>query len=93
MGKQLKDYTKEEFAANKDNIQSLIIEQACDAATEKLENAHPDDEVTEIDPDGDGESTRYKEKFQVEFDRYYDEEYARLAVELSERSSDTETYI
>lgn len=77
--KELKDYKPEEFGANRDDINSLIMEQASDAASEKLTAAHPDTDVIEIDPDGDGEMTHYKEEFQDEFNGYYDEEYDRIA--------------
>lgn len=73
---------KKDYRLHKDEINSAIMEQASDIALERLEKAHPDDEVVEIDPDGDGESTRYKEQYQDEADRYYDEEYDRIAREM-----------
>lgn len=82
MEKQLKDYKKEEFADNKEEINALIGEIACDMAFEQLKQANPGKEVIEIDPYGDGVSTRYKEEFQDEFNRYYDEEEGRLATEI-----------
>ena len=73
---------KEDYKFHKDDINSDIMEQASDIATERLIKAHPDDEVTEIDPDGDGKITHFKEEYQDEFNQYYDEEYDRIAEEM-----------
>lgn len=76
---KLTDYKPETFKMNKDEINSLIIEQAVECAEAQLEAAHSGVEVTEIDPDGDGASTRYKAKYQQLFDELYDQEYDRRA--------------
>lgn len=87
--KNLKEYKPEEFGANKDVINSLIMEQASDCAAERLKEecnlpfealVEPDvedgDEVDEETP------TRYKEEYQGKFNELYDEEYARIANEI-----------
>lgn len=73
---------KEDYKDNKDDINSDIMERASDIASDRLDAAHPDDEVTEIIPGTDDGMTRYKEKYQDEFNDYYDEEYDRIACEM-----------
>jgi len=76
------DTPKKDYKEYKHDINSNIMEQASDIATERLIKAHPDDEVTEIDHNSDGESTHFKEKYQDEFNQYYDEEYSRIALKI-----------
>ena len=70
------------YRENKDEINSSIMELACDLATARLMNEHGQPFETFVEPDDpdDPESgTHYKDEFQDEFDRYYDEEYNRIA--------------
>lgn len=70
------------YRENKDSIHSSIMELACDLAAARLMNEHgqPFEAFVEPDDPDDPESgTHYKEEFQDEFDRYYDEEYNRIA--------------
>lgn len=70
------------YRENKDEINSSIMELACDLAAARLMNEHgqPFEAFVEPDDPDDPESgTHYKEAFQDEFDRYYDEEYDRVA--------------
>lgn len=70
------------YAENKDRINSSIMEIACDLAAARLMNAHqaPFEAFVEPDdPDDPDGGTRYKEEFQNEFDKYYGEEYERIA--------------
>ncbi|WP_418416326.1 hypothetical protein [Alistipes ihumii] len=71
------------YKENKDQINSSIMEVACDLATARLMNVHqaPFEAFVEPDDSDDPDSgTRYKEEFQDEFDKYYGEEYERVAV-------------
>lgn len=70
------------YKDNKDDINSSIMELACDLAAARLMNEHgqPFEAFVEPDDPDDPESgTHYKEEFQDEFDRYYDEQYDRIA--------------
>ncbi len=70
------------YKENKDRINSSIMEVACDLATARLMNVHqaPFEAFVEPDDSDDPDSgTRYKEEFQDEFDKYYGEEYERVA--------------
>lgn len=70
------------YAKNKDNINSSIMEIACDLAVARLMNAHQasfEAFVEPDDPDDPDSGTHYKKEFQSEYDKYYDEEYERLA--------------
>lgn len=86
---ELKDYKPEEFGTNRDNINSLIMEQASDRAVKRMEetNSLPFDAFVEPDV-AEGEvadestPTRYKEKFQEQYNQFYDEEYDRIAKEI-----------
>ena len=87
--KGLKDYRPDEFGANRDTINSLIMEQASDCAVKRMEEIHklPFEAFTEPDIE-EGETTnedtptRYKEEFQEEYNQLYDEEYDRIATEI-----------
>lgn len=87
--KKIKDYKPEEFRANKDTINSLIMEQASECTVKRMEEIHklPFEAFTELDIE-DGEDanedtpTRYKEEFQEEYNQLYDEEYDRIATEI-----------
>lgn len=87
--KALKDYRPAEFGANKDKINSLIMEQASDCAVERLKQTHDLPFEAFVEPDiEEGEEadentpTRYKEEFQDEYNELYDEEYERIAAEM-----------
>ncbi len=87
--KTLKEYIPAEFGKHRDEINSLIMEQATDFAAERMEKAHglPFEAFTEPDIEEDEEAdedtpTRYKEEYQDEFNEYYDEEYTRIACEM-----------
>lgn len=70
------------YRENKDEINSSIMELACDLAAARLMNEHGQPFKAFVEPDDpdDPESgTHYKDEFQDEFDRYYDEEYDRIA--------------
>lgn len=70
------------YKDNKDDINSSIMELACDLAAARLMNEHgqPFEAFVESDdPDDPEGGTHYKEEFQDEFDRYYDEQYDRIA--------------
>ena len=70
------------YKDNKDDINSSIMELACDLAAARLMNEHgqPFEAFVEADdPDDPEGGTHYKEEFQDEFDRYYDEQYDRIA--------------
>ena len=87
--KGLKDYRPDEFGANRDTINSLIMEQASDRAVKRMEDIHklPFEASTELGIDEGEEAnedtpTRYKEEFQEEYKQLYDEEYNRIATEI-----------
>lgn len=70
------------YAKNKDEINSSVMEIASDLAVGRMVDKYkqpfevfvePDDPD---DPDG---GTHYKEEFQDEYNRFYDEEYERVA--------------
>ena len=70
------------YKDRKDDINSSIMEIACDLAVGRLLNAHdaPFETFVEAnDPDDPDGGPHYKEVFQKEYDTYYDEEYARVA--------------
>lgn len=72
----------EYYRNHKDAINASIMEIACDLAVGRLLNAHdaPFETFVDADDHDDPDSgTRYKEGFQKEYDKYYDEEYARVA--------------
>lgn len=87
--KTLKDYRPYEFGANKDEINSLIMEQASDCAVERLKQTHDlpfeafaEPDIEEGEEADENTPTRYKEKFQDEYNELYDEEYERIAAEI-----------
>lgn len=87
--KKLKDYCPAEFGANRDEINSLIMEQASNCAVKRLEEMHNLPFEAFVEPDIDeGEeadensSTRYKEEYQDEYNAFYDDEYERIACEI-----------
>ena len=70
------------YKDNKDAINASIMKLACDLAVGRLVNAHGQPFEAFVEPDNldDPESgTHYKKEFHDEFNRYYDEEYARIA--------------
>lgn len=70
------------YKDNKDDINSSIMELACDLAAARLMNEHgqPFESFVEADdPDDPEGGTHYKKEFQDEFDRYYDEQYDCIA--------------
>lgn len=70
------------YKENKDEINSSIMEIATDLAAARLMNEHQapfENFVEPDDPDDPDGGTHYKEEFQVEFNRYCDEEYERVA--------------
>ena len=67
----------EYYRNHKDAINSSIMEIACDLAVGQLLNAHdaPFETFVEADdPDDPDSGTHYKEEFQKEYDKYYDED-------------------
>lgn len=78
------DYQRDDNEMNS----SVIIEQASERAALRLMKAHnkPFEEFVEPDEPDDPESgTHYKEEYQDEFDRYYDEEYDRCLNDAKQR--------
>lgn len=70
------------YKEHKDDINSSIMEIASDLAVARLKDTHdlPFEAFVEPeDPDEPDGCTRYKEEYQDEFNRCYDEEYNRLA--------------
>ena len=70
------------YKENKDEIKSSIMEIASDLAVARLVDKHqlPFDAFVEPeDPDDPESGTCYKEEYQDEYNRFYDEEYNRLA--------------
>lgn len=71
------------YKTHKDDINSSIMEIADELATARLKDAHnlPFEAFVEPeDPDNpDNNCTRFKDEYQDEFNRYYDEEYNRVA--------------
>lgn len=70
------------YKENKDGINSSIMEIASDLAVGRLVEKHgqPFEAFVEPDdPDDPDSGTHYKEEFQDEFNRFYDEEYERVA--------------
>lgn len=70
------------YRENKDEINSSIMEIASDLAVARLVDKHklPFDAFVEPeDPDDSDSGTCYKEEYQDEYNRFYDEEYNRLA--------------
>lgn len=70
------------YRENKDEINSSIMEIASDLAVARLVDKHqmPFDSFVELeDPDDPDSGTCYKEEYQDEYNRFYDEEYNRLA--------------
>lgn len=87
--KKLKNYKPEEFGTNRDEINSLIMEQASDCAVKRMEEANNLPFEAFVEPDiEEGEEadedtpTHYKAKYQEEYDQFYDEEYDRIATEI-----------
>ena len=87
--KDLNDYKPEELGVNKDEINSLIMEQASDCAIEKMVKANGLPFEAFVEPDieegeeaDDATPTRYKEEYQEQYNQRYDEEYDRIAAEL-----------
>lgn len=71
------------YKEHKDDINSSIMEIACDLAEARLAEKYgknPDELVEPENPDApDNGCVRYKEEYQDEFNRFYDEEYERVA--------------
>ena len=70
------------YKENKDEINSSIMEIASDLAIARLVDKHKlpfDAYVEPEDPDDPDSGTCYKEEYQDEYNRFYDEEYNRLA--------------
>lgn len=70
------------YKDHKDDINSSIMELACDLAAARLMNEHGQPFEAFIEPDDPDDpegGTHYKKEFQDEFDRYYDEQYDRIA--------------
>ena len=66
------------YKENKDKINSSIMEIASDLAVARLVDKHkqPFDAFVEPeDPDDPDSGTCYKEEYQNEYNRFYDEEY------------------
>lgn len=70
------------YAENKDRINSSIMEIASDLAVGCMVDKYkqPFEAFVEPDdPDDPDSGTHYKEEFQDEYDKFYDEEYERVA--------------
>ncbi len=70
------------YAKNKDRINSSIMEIASDLAVGRMVDKYkqPFEAFVEPDdPDDPDSGTHYKEEFQDEYDKFYDEEYERVA--------------
>lgn len=70
------------YKENKDDINSSIMGIASDLAVARLVDKHQmpfDSFVEPEDPDDPDSGTCYKEEYQDEYNRFYDEEYNRLA--------------
>ena len=67
------------YQENKDDINSSIMEIASDLAVGRLVDKYKQPFEAFIDPDDPDSSTHYKEEFQDEYNRFYDEEYDRVA--------------
>lgn len=71
------------YKEKKDDINSSIMEIASNLATARLKDAYDlssEDFIEPKDPDDPGnDCTRFKDEYQDEFNRYYDEEYNRVA--------------
>lgn len=70
------------YAKNKDQINSSIMEIASDLAVGRMVDKYkqPFEAFVEPDdPDDPDSGTHYKEEFQDEYDKFYDEEYERVA--------------
>ncbi|WP_462354553.1 hypothetical protein [Alistipes timonensis] len=70
------------YAKNKDRINSSIMEIASDLAVGCMVDKYkqPFEAFIEPDdPDDPDSGTHYKEEFQDEYDKFYDEEYERVA--------------
>lgn len=70
------------YKENKDKINSSIMEIAGELATARLKDAHNLPFEAFVEPenpdDPDNDCTRFKDQYQDEFNRYYDEEYNRV---------------
>ena len=70
------------YKENKDDINSSIMEIASDLAVARLVDKYKqpfEAFVKLVDPDDPDCGTCYKEEFQDEYNRFYDEEYDRVA--------------
>lgn len=70
------------YKEHKDDINSSIMEIAADLATARLKDTHNLPFKAFVEPedlDNPDDCTHFKEEYQDEFNRYYDEEYNRLA--------------
>lgn len=70
------------YATNKDEINSSIMEIASDLAVGRMVDKYkqPFEAFVEPDdPDDPDGGTHYKEEFQDEYNKFYDEEYERVA--------------
>lgn len=88
---------KNYYSENKDEINSVIMELASELAVLRLMQTHdkPFDRFIEpTDPDKPELGTQYKEKYQAEYDKYYDYEYERIASLMKfDFSHDTGLYV
>lgn len=70
------------YKENKDEINSTIMEIASDLAVGRLVEKHKQPFETFVEPDDPNDpdgGTHYKDEFQDEYNRLYDEEYERVA--------------
>ena len=70
------------YATHKDNINSSIMEIASDLAVGRMVDKYkqPFEAFVEPDdPDDPNSDTHYKDEFQDEYHKFYDEEYERVA--------------
>lgn len=70
------------YKEHKDDINSSIMEIAADLATARLKDTHNLPFEAFVEPeeqDNPHDCTHFKDEYQDEFNRYYDEEYNRLA--------------
>lgn len=66
-------------AENKDRINSSIMEIASDLAVGRMVDKYKQPFEAFVEPDDPDGGTRYKEEFQDEYNKFYDEEYERVA--------------
>lgn len=84
------------YRENKDEIHSSLMEIAAELATARLKDAHnqPFEAFIEPEnPDDPDDCTCFKEEYQDEYDRYYDEEYNRLALLMKFDYAENDAYV